>query len=182
MCRAHQQVGQRLVFQERFDSNGVGRPQLCEEIVYGVMFRKPIDRIISHINELTHYLHFEAAQPDKRLVGRLVDVIRCPDDGAAPTPSTSTTQWRNSTQRNATRRRVGRRRRAPVRPEHLWCFVQLRAIVLAAQCSVRTPSRLISRYPRRGQPRRGNRRGAIVLVGPPARESARISRSLTTST
>ena len=76
-----------LVFQERFlDSNGgVGRPQLCEEIVYGVMFRKPIDRIISHINELTHYLHFEAAQPDKRLVGRLVDVIEggCPDDGAA---------------------------------------------------------------------------------------------------
>jgi len=75
-----------LVFQERYiDANGgVGKPQLCEEIVYGVMFRKPIDRIMSHLNELSHYLHFEAADPENNMIGRLVDVIEagCSDDEA----------------------------------------------------------------------------------------------------
>ena len=66
----------RLTLQERYlDANGgKDKPQLCDELVYAVMLRNPVDRLMSHLNELAaHYLSL--AQPDNQLVNRLGDVI-----------------------------------------------------------------------------------------------------------
>jgi len=90
-----------MIFQERYpDANGGhGRPELCDNLVYGVMLRKPLDRIISHLNELSVYLHFDQAQPENNFFGRLVDTIQtgCTDANLvaeALFPDVSAVQWK----------------------------------------------------------------------------------------
>ena len=70
--------GNNMAFQERFlDANGgEERPELCDNLVYAVMLRKPIDRVISHLNELSSYLHFESARPGNSFVLRLGEAIK----------------------------------------------------------------------------------------------------------
>jgi len=66
----------KLLLQERYlDANGgKDKPQLCDELVYAVMLRKPSDRIMSHLNMISNdYLKMD--QPDNLLVSRLADVI-----------------------------------------------------------------------------------------------------------
>ena len=74
--------GNKLTLQERhLDANGgKDKPQLCDELVYAVMLRKPVDRVMSHLNEInSYYLSFD--RPDDALVSRLADMVEagCPD-------------------------------------------------------------------------------------------------------